>query len=332
MPGRESARVLGAVLALAACAVTIAGCRPPGFAAATGLIAASPARPSRPMSYLGVYEPSSPASFSGVTKFASAVRAKPNLALYYSGWGEPFPAQFAGAAYRHGAEPYVDIDPSHVGVASIAGGLSDDYIRLLARQIRRYRHRVVISFGHEMNTSWFPWGYRHVPAATWVAAWRHIVTIFRQSGAGNVTWLWIVNREASHEGPIRHWWPGRSYVDWVGIDGYYLHASDTFASVFGPTIAAIRALTSQPILISETGIGALAGQAAKIPNLFAGVRRHHLLGLVWFDKRQHQGIDHQDWHIEGHPAAIRAFRKADRVFRDLARPDRRRPPRPPRPV
>jgi mannan endo-1,4-beta-mannosidase len=319
-------RLLGAVVALAACAVAVcvSGCRPPGFGATAGAAAGPVALtgpPSRPMSYLGVYEPSSPDSFTGVAKFAAVVRARPNLALYYAGWGEPFPTRFAEAAYQHGAEPYVDVDPSRISLASIAGGLSDDYIRLLAGQIRRYRHPVVISFGHEMNTTWFPWGYRHVPADTWVAAWRHLVTIFRQSGASNVTWLWTVNREASGEGPIKDWWPGRSYVDWVGIDGYYLHPADTFASVFGATIAAIRALTAQPILISETGVGELAGQAAKIPNLFAGVRRRHLLGLVWFDKRQHQGIDHQDWRIEGHRAAVLAFRHADRAFRDLARPD-----------
>ena len=26
-----------------------------------------------------------------------------------------------------------------------------------------------------------------------MAAWRHIVTVFRQQGADNVTWLWTVN-------------------------------------------------------------------------------------------------------------------------------------------
>ena len=53
-----------------------------------------------------------------------------------------------------------------------------------------------------------------------------------------MTWLWIVNREERHEGPISDWWPGRAYVNWVGIDGYYLRPADTFANVFGPTIAA----------------------------------------------------------------------------------------------
>ena len=117
-----------------------------------------------------------------------------------------------------------------------------------------------------------------------MAAWRHVVTVFRAVGARNVTWLWTVNviQKTVHVmSPIR-WWPGRAYVNWVGIDGYYRRASWKFAALFGPTIKAVRTLTLDPILISETG-AAGRWEAAKIANLFAGVRAYGLLGLVWFD-------------------------------------------------
>jgi hypothetical protein len=42
-------------------------------------------------------------------------------------------------------------------------------------------------------------------------------------------------------------------------------------------------------------------------DLFAGFRKDHLLGLVWFDVAQHGGPAHQDWRLEGHPAAAAAF-------------------------
>ena len=41
------------------------------------------------------------------------------------------------------------------------------------------------------------------------------------------------------------WWPGNSYVNWVGIDGYYLKPSWSFAPLFGPTIGAVRGLTER---------------------------------------------------------------------------------------
>jgi hypothetical protein len=75
------------------------------------------------------------------------------------------------------------------------------------------------------------------------------------------------------------WWPGSSYVTWVGVDGYYFKPSWTFASLFGPTIKAVRALTHDPILIAETGVAPDADKPAKVTDLFAGIRAHGLLGL-----------------------------------------------------
>ena len=174
--------------------------------------------------------------------------------------------------------------------------------------VRDFGHPVIIGFGHEMNASWYPWGHGHVPPATFVAAWRHVVTLFRGQGARNVTWLWTLQADTPGTGPVRSWWPGANYVTWVGIDGYYFRPADTFASVFGSTIQQVRHLTGKPILLSETAVGPRAGQFTKISDLFSGMRQYRTLGLVWFDKVQHNGIYHQDWRIENDPQADAAFR------------------------
>ena len=84
--------------------------------------------------------------------------------------------------------------------------------------------------------------------------------------------------------------------------------SDTFGSVFGPTISQARVLTHKPVLLSETAVGPVAGQAAKIGSLFAGMRQYQTLGLVWFDIAQDDGVYHQDWRIENSREAQAAFR------------------------
>jgi hypothetical protein len=95
----------------------------------------------------------------------------------------------------------------------------------------------------------------------------------------------------------------------LGRNGWLLLPSvRTFFSIFGQTIAQVRMFTSLPILLSELGVGPNAGQAQKIPELFAGMRQYGTLGLVWFDIAQQQGVYHQDWHIEDNPAAETAFR------------------------
>jgi beta-mannanase len=234
--------------------------------------------------------------------------------MYYSGWYVPFPAAFAATAASNGAVPLVQMDPDTVSVAQIAAGRYDGYLSSYAEAVRAYRHPVIVSFGHEMNGSWEPWGYGNASPATFVAAWRHVVTLFRNLGASNVTWLWTVNIiDDTQRGKIPSpapWWPGSSYVDWVGVDGYYLKANWQFAPLFGPTIGSIHALTHDPILIAETGATAATGQPAKIADVFAGVHAYGLLGLVWFDATN---SDRQDFSISN-PAAMTAFRTGASSF------------------
>jgi hypothetical protein len=290
-------------------------------------LAFSPSRPpavhaslsSTPASYVGVYKEGSPPAYQPIADFAKTAHSQPNLVGYFSGWAQPFATSFAKRIRAHGVIPFVQIDPTFASVQAIAKGDYDGYLRSYADSVRAFGHAVVIGFGHEMNAPWYSWGYRHVPPPTFVAAWRHIVTVFRAQGAQNVTWLWTINADRPNTGPVASWWPGAKYVTWVGIDGYYYRASDTFASVFGGTIDQVRAFTDKPVLLSETAVGPVAGQFVKIGNLFAGMRRYKTLGLVWFDMKQHGGIYHQDWRIEDNHAAKTAFQLGISAL-TLARP------------
>jgi mannan endo-1,4-beta-mannosidase len=267
--------------------------------------------PTGPLSYLGVYEPDAPGSYAETNQFGVTAGRAPNIALYYSGWWVPFRGRFADKALADGAVPAVQMDPDIVSLADIAAGKYDDYLRSFADQVATYGHPVIIGFGHEVNGDWYSWGYRHTSPAVFVAAWRHIVNVFRQQGADNVTWLWTINiidlRGNLIPAPAP-WWPGDSYVTWVGIDGYYYQPSWKFASLFGPTIKAVRALTIDPILVSETAAAPAAGQPAKIADLFAGVRAYGLLGFVWFDANRKR-----DWSLNS-PAAIAAYRRGAKTY------------------
>jgi mannan endo-1,4-beta-mannosidase len=259
-------------------------------------------------SYLGVYEPGVPPNYGPITTFARSVHTQPNLVGYYSGWAQAFPSSFALKLHSHHMIPYVQIDPKYASMADIAAGTYDGYLRTYADSVRTYAHSVVIGFGHEMNAPWYSWGYRNVKPATFVAAWRHIVTLFKQEGAENVTWLWTINQDSKGTGPIAWWWPGQAYVTWVGIDGYYFRKSDYFNNVFGHTINQVRKFTKKPVLLSETAVAPALNRYVKISDLFAGIAKYNALGLVWFDFKKDQGIySNHDWHIEGNVPATAAF-------------------------
>jgi hypothetical protein len=302
----RSRLVVLVAIAAALAAVVITGFRLAGGPSRPP--AAHASLPPSPASYAGVYAMGAPPGYQPVAAFARAAGRRPNLAGYFSGWAEPFAAAYARRIYRHGVIPYVQIDPTFASVAGVANGSYDAYLRGYADSVRDFGHSVVIGFGHEMNAPWYSWGYGHVPAATFIAAWRHIVTLFRGQGADNVTWLWTINASQRGTGPVASWWPGARFVSWVGIDGFYYRPSDTFAAVFGSTIDQVRAFTSKPVLLAETAVGPAAGQFVKIGDLFRGMHRYRTLGLVWFDISQHGGIDHQDWRIERSHVAQAAFR------------------------
>ena len=296
----------------------LAGCgfmHPPAVPADLAGSRAVATLPARPLHYFGAYEGGVPSSYGPITKFGQTVGRQPNLAPYYSAWLAPFQASFAAAARAHGATPLIQINPNDAPIAAIASGRYDPYLRSYAEQVRNYQHPVIIGFGHEMNGPWFKWGWTHVPPRTFVAAWRHIVKVFRAAGAYNVTWLWTVNRNGDNTGPLRDYWPGASYVTWIGIDGYYEVSFDNFGNIFGPTIAKIRTFTKKPVLVSETAAGTTAGQAAKIPDMFAGLRKWQPLGFLWFDEFQKNGVHHQNWQLDRTGPALGEFRAGMKEFR-----------------
>lgn len=261
---------------------------------------------------IGVFTQGALTSWKPEQAFGTLVGARISLGLAYTKQGSGFPHRFAQAAWANGGEAVIQIQPNTQPLRAIAAGRYDLWIRTYASEVRAFGHPVVIGFAHEMNGGWYPWGKQ--PGA-FVAAWRHIVTLFRQQGATNVTWLWTPNSAGKNPSSLRRYWPGGKYVNWVGIDGYYYDPADRFRQIFGPSIRLIRKLTRAPILLSETAVGTLAGQARLIPDLCAGIRRYHLLGLIWFDVYQHDPPIHQDWRLEGHPAAIAALRRGLKILR-----------------
>jgi len=308
MTSKARSRLVAAAAVLVAVAAIAIAITRFGFSASSPA-AVRASLPAAAASYLGVYENGAPPDYQPVTEFAEAAGRKPELVGYFSGWIQPFAASFARKVRAHAATPLIQIDPTYASVSAIAAGHDDGYLRTYAASVRSFGHPVVIGFGHEMNAPWYSWGYGHVPPQAFIRAWRHIVTLFRQQGADNVTWLWTINASQSETGPITSWWPGARYVTWVGVDGYFYRPADTFDTVFAATIHQVRSFTGDPVLISETAVGPAAGQAAKIGELFAGIARYRALGLVWFDNTQHQGIYHQDWRIEDSPAAAAALHR-----------------------
>jgi mannan endo-1,4-beta-mannosidase len=245
-----------------------------------------------------------------LTSFKRATRVHPQIVAEYLPFGDPYNAAEACSVARAGAELLIQWDPLHVSLQRIADGGWDRYVTRFARAVRAAQVPIVLSFGHEMNGNWYPWGYTNASPRKFVAAWRHLHHLFAKAGARNVTWCWDVNhwipaltRYPNYGiSPPRRWWPGARYVNWVGLDAYYETPTDTFRTLFGDTLRSLRRIAHKPVLIAETAVAAGPLQTRQIRTLFSGLRRTDLLGAVWFDQN-----GRETWRLEGHPAAIAAF-------------------------
>ena len=100
--------------------------------------------------------------------------SNPNMLLYYAAWGDQFDARAVRNARTLGALPVMAWEPFKPSIADIADGVSDDYIRRFAMAVQALNLPVAISFAHEMNGFWYPWGTEKTSPADFVRAWRHI--------------------------------------------------------------------------------------------------------------------------------------------------------------
>jgi hypothetical protein len=150
----------------------------------------------------------------------------------------------------HGVEPG-RVQPEYAN-AAIAAGAQDDYLRSVARAVAGHHGPVVIRYAHEMNGDWYPW---HNDARAYVAAWRHVVSLFRSEGATNAVWIWSVAAaprlgRSSWWAGLQDYWPGAPWVDAVGMTA--VRSAQRLFSVerYGRRLAQLRAF-GKPIWFTE---------------------------------------------------------------------------------
>lgn len=191
----------------------------------------------------------------------------------FANWGTATPSSLVDYAKRvraRGGVPMMDVyPPTTATLGQIAAGYQDSKLVPLARAFDTYGKTFLFRLFPEMNGDWESYspGTRGQTAAQFVAAYRHVVALFRKYGATNVKFVWNPNRLLSRQPyTYKQLYPGDSYVNWVGLDGYAWQDSlhGTYSgpySLFATSVKAIRAFTSRPLMIAETGIAPSSGKA-----------------------------------------------------------------------
>ena len=136
--------------------------------------------------------------------------------------------------------------------------------------------------------------------------------MIEQSGAHNVIWVWAVSNSApiTHTPLLHELDPGDAYVDWVGVDGYYVNMDIHFTEIFTRVFDRLRSFTKRPFIISETSVQPGPYAAQCVQDLFMGAKATpDLVGFIWFDFNK-SSVGREDWRIEDDQAALAAFKQA----------------------
>ncbi len=201
----------------------------------------------------------------------------------------------------------------------IASGRWDGYITRWARAVASFPSiRVYVRFAHEMNGHWYPWSRG---ARAYVAAWRHVVKIFRQVGAGNARFVWSGSwgqgpPDAAWRKNLMRYWPGQAYVAVIGttminFGGLHTHP----VGVYKQRIRLLHRLLHKPVMLTEVDTQQQGRIAWMLHLARYAAHTRWLKGVVWSQApsygQGHMTTGNMDWQISADqsPQALQAFRE-----------------------
>jgi hypothetical protein len=103
-------------------------------------------------------------------------------------------------------------------LAQVASGAEDGAFQTVAEQIASAQPNAIIRIGWEANGDWYPWSAANGQQQNYIAAFQHVVAIFRAASSGFLM-DWCVNFGPVNV-PASDIYPGDNYVDIIGMDIY----------------------------------------------------------------------------------------------------------------
>jgi hypothetical protein len=284
---------------------------------------------------LGVYVPGTPYDdLAAIARFEMLTRHRMTYVLWFQSWGgidRHFREDWVALAHAQGYTPVITWEPwnrdfydptaeqPEYSLSNIAVGRHDDYVRSWARVAREAEGPIILRFAHEQSTvpghrPWYPW--QGDPQA-YQAAFRRLVTIFREMGADNVRFLWSA---MWLDAWADQYYPGDDVVDLVGTTilnhGTNIDAPwagwRTFRELFDEQYAAAEAW-GKPIILTELATAEDGGDKAQwLWDTFVSLPERYplVIGVLLFEVESDREWPQINWSVASSPESLDAFANA----------------------
>jgi beta-mannanase len=216
-------------------------------------------------------------------------------------------------------------------------GSYDNYITVYAVRVKTWGKPLFIRLGHEFNGNWYTYGGANNGGGTldgfgdptkadgperFIAAYKRVHDIFESIAVDNVAWVWCPNNGSS---PNESWnvpevyYPGDSYVDWIGFDGYNFGTTQTWSgwtSFFNIYNALYQKFKTygKPIMLGEFASVEQGGSKSQwITDAYLTWIKFgytKIKAATWFHTAKVEGTVFTDWRINSSTASLTAYQNA----------------------
>jgi hypothetical protein len=125
--------------------------------------------------------------------------------------------------------PFIRLMPSMVyeknkktyNLKALSSWKYDEELRIWAREAKKINSPLFLDFAVEMNWNWFFYSWN---PELYKKTYQHIIDIFREEWAYNITWFFHANMQSfpnnSNNKP-KNYYPWDNYIDWIGFSLYW---------------------------------------------------------------------------------------------------------------
>lgn len=216
-----------------------------------------------------------------VAEFEKGVGRRLDIVQNYYPWETPFPTDIDTETLAAGGIPLISWNGTDS--TRITSGSADALIV--------QRAKAVAALGKPVFLRWFwePDNKKKLATAgspeDYIAAWKHIRTVFREQGATNAAFVWCPTSIGFSMDRAQPFYPGDDEVDWLCADGYGSAGGRSFRQVFA-SFYKWAAPHGKPIILGEFGVsGDDAGSAKWLRDGFATLTKDmpSVRAVVYFD-------------------------------------------------
>lgn len=215
-------------------------------------------------------------TYARLKAFENMTGQKPVWVYFSDNWfgGIKFPQKEVQTIKDFGSIPFIRLMPRSdfteiksdpvYSLKKIADGKFDRQLKKYADDSKNYGGPLMIEFGTEINGDWFPWSGANngKDPQRFKDAYIHIIEIFRERGADNITWVYHVNYDSSPDekwNTMSSYYPGDDYIDWIGMSIYgsqkkddeWINITDIFDGAYKRLIEISK---NKPLAVFEFGV------------------------------------------------------------------------------